>query len=188
MDFANYLRRFIISTKEITTSMVEKYLRRREPPSSAVDMEIPAVEQHQQGEAVQAGGGNSEVANYNYKQQQTIMLELPLVIVGFCFTTAIEIALYSLQPDARLPATLHLVSFAILLSFASLLVSKYIHSNLPFPSKVMEHLGVLFATIAFFLAITLSFPLCLKLTSWSIFALSLLAILICNLINKHPNP
>ncbi|XP_028068269.1 uncharacterized protein LOC114270844 [Camellia sinensis] len=77
-------------------------------------------------------------------QQQD--LELPKLVVAFCFTAAFEIAFRSVQ--AR---------------------------------RLLEHAGLLCGVTAFFVAITVSFPLCLKLiSSWVVYALSLLAISICN--------
>jgi hypothetical protein len=68
-------------------------------------------------------------------------LEWPDVIIAFCFESAIQIALQYEKPQhPKLPVSLFLLSFAILLTFCSLLVSQLISNRFPDVSKVLEKL------------------------------------------------
>ncbi|MCD9561164.1 hypothetical protein HAX54_020142 [Datura stramonium] len=112
------------------------------------------------------------------------------LFMAFCLTAGVEIALLSIQGNGRsdndddddgsLPLYFQLLSFFILLAFASLFVGRFIKCNYPVESQVLERAGILFATTAFYLAMTMSFSLFLKGCSWGIFLFSLLAIAICN--------
>ncbi|KAJ6873917.1 hypothetical protein NC651_032688 [Populus alba x Populus x berolinensis] len=54
-------------------------------------------------------------------------LEWPDVIIAFCFESAIQIAIqYEKSQHPKLPVSLFLHSFAILLTFCTLLVSQLI--------------------------------------------------------------
>ncbi|CAL5442068.1 unnamed protein product [Camellia sinensis] len=111
-------------------------------------------------------------------QQQD--LELPKLVVAFCFAAAFEIAFRSVQTRKHYPITFQLLCLLMVFALAFLVVAKYIVANYPKPGRLLEHAGLLCGVTAFFVAITVSFPLCLKLISWVVYALSLLAISICN--------
>ncbi|KAI7985252.1 hypothetical protein LOK49_LG14G00352 [Camellia lanceoleosa] len=111
-------------------------------------------------------------------QQQN--LELPKLVVAFCLTAAFEISFRSVQTRKHYPITFQLLCLLMVFALAFLVVAKYIVANYPKPGRLLEHAGLLCGVTAFFVAITVSFPLCLKLISWIIYALSLLAISICN--------
>ncbi|GMQ11097.1 hypothetical protein CsSME_00053863 [Camellia sinensis var. sinensis] len=113
----------------------------------------------------------------NAQQQE---LELPRLVVGFCMTAAFEIAFRSIQTRKHYPITFQLLCLLMVFAFASLVVAKYIAANHPNPGRFLEHAGILCGVTAFFVAITVPFPLYLKLISWIVYALSLLAISICN--------
>ncbi|KAM3380874.1 hypothetical protein P3S68_006447 [Capsicum galapagoense] len=112
------------------------------------------------------------------------------LFMAFCLTSGVEITLYALQAgnDSRspdhdhdsLPLCFQLLSFSILLAFASLLVGRFIKCNYPDESQVLERAGILLATTAYYLAMTMPFSLFLKGCSWGIYLFSLLAIAICN--------
>ncbi|KAF5934028.1 hypothetical protein HYC85_030199 [Camellia sinensis] len=107
--------------------------------------------------------------------------ELPMLVVEFCLTAAFEIAIRSNQtPTPYYSITFHLVCLVMVFAFAFMFVAKYISSKHPNPGRVLEHAGVVCGVTAFFVAITVSFLLCLKLISWIVYALSLLAIFIFN--------
>ena len=97
-----------------------------------------------------------------------------IVVIGFCLSSAIDMAILSLQVHSQLPALFHLFSLAILLAFASIVVSKFINPKFLLKVQVLEKCGV----TAFFKAITIQFPLYLKFASWTVYAISALAILI----------
>ncbi|XAR63852.1 hypothetical protein NMG60_11023973 [Bertholletia excelsa] len=111
--------------------------------------------------------------------RQNPNLDWAVLVIGLCFTSAIEIALEGVQAGVRLPLIFHLLSLAIMAAFASLFVAKHMY-EVP---RCWAGAGASWGGVCchgFFLAISVSFPLCLKLASWAIYAISLLVILICN--------
>ncbi|KAK9278600.1 hypothetical protein L1049_028173 [Liquidambar formosana] len=133
------------------------------PPSPALDLE-------------------AQVATSVHAQAQQNPNWLKIVL-AFCFSSAIEIALQSVQSQyshAQLPQTFHLLSLAILFSFASLFVAKFITSKSPVAARVLEQVGVFFAATAFFLAVTIPLPQSLKWIAWAVYAVCVLTILICH--------
>ena len=107
-------------------------------------------------------------------------MEWAEIVIAFCLAWAIDIVLLSVQVNSQFPVPFHLFSLAILLAFASTVVSKFINPKFLLTAQVLEKCGVFFTVTAFFIAITISFPFCLKFTSWVIYAISALAILICS--------
>ncbi|KAI7985873.1 hypothetical protein LOK49_LG14G00361 [Camellia lanceoleosa] len=93
-------------------------------------------------------------------QQQD--LELPKLVAAFCLTAALQ----SVQTRNHYPITFQLLRLLMVLALAFLVVAKYVVANYPKPGRFLEHAGVLCGVTAFFGAITVSFPLCLKLISW----------------------
>ena len=59
-------------------------------------------------------------------------MEWAEIVIAACWASAIDIALQSVQVKSQLPAAFHLLSFAILLAFASFFVSQFIKA--PFVS------------------------------------------------------
>ena len=92
-----------------------------------------------------------------------------IVVIGFCLSSAIDTAILSLQVQSQLPALFHLFSLAILLAFASIVVSKFINPKFLVTVQVLEKCGVFFTVTAFFMAITIPFPLFLKFASWAVY-------------------
>ncbi|PSR89069.1 hypothetical protein CEY00_Acc29263 [Actinidia chinensis var. chinensis] len=86
-------------------------------------------------------------------------------VVAFCLATAVETAIRSLQNSALYPVSFHLLYLFIVFAFASIVVSKYIAPKHPNGAPVLDNLGVFFGVTAFFVAITMAFPLCLKIGS-----------------------
>ena len=112
-------------------------------------------------------------------------LDWTMLLIAFCLTSAVDIALQSIQTTSNLPPCFHILSFSILLAFVSLFMAKFINPNSRMLSEALEKIGIFFAATAFFLAVTTAFPPWLKIISWAIYALSLLAIIICKLCNRH---
>ncbi|XP_049393468.1 uncharacterized protein LOC125857860 [Solanum stenotomum] len=122
---------------------------------------------------------------------ETNNFDRSMLFMAFCLTSGVEITLYSLQagnggsrnrnhdPDS-LPLCFQLLSFAILLAFTLLFVGRFIKSNYPAESELLERAGILFATTAFFHVMTMPLSLFLKGCSWGVYLFSLLAIAICN--------
>ena len=107
-------------------------------------------------------------------------MEWDKIVIAACWTSAIDIALQSVQVESQLPAAFHLLSLAILLAFASFFVSKFIQSKFLVTAQVLEKFGVFFTATAFLIAITIPFPFYLKFASWAVYTISVLAILICS--------
>ncbi|CAL5362459.1 unnamed protein product [Camellia sinensis] len=90
--------------------------------------------------------------------------ELPMLVVEFCLTAAFEIAIRSTQTPTTqyYSITFHLLCLVMVFAFAFIFVAKYVSSKHPNLGRVLEHAGVVCGVTAFFVAITVSFPLCLK--------------------------
>lgn len=106
------------------------------------------------------------VARQNMEQRN---LQWQDLIFGFCFTTALGIALQSTQAPSQLPLSFHLLSLTVVLTFSALFVAKLISSKYPVSAQVADEVAVFFVTTAFFLAITIPMPLCLKFLTWAIY-------------------
>ncbi|KAG5533533.1 hypothetical protein RHGRI_027650 [Rhododendron griersonianum] len=124
----------------------------------------------------------------NVQQQQQKNLDFPILVVAFCLTSVVEIAIGSLENHTVYPLSFHLLRLMIVFAFASIFVAKYIAPKKPNAARLLESVGVFFGVTAFFLAVTISFPRCLMIISWIIYALSLLAILLCNFPRPLPHP
>ncbi|CAL5445065.1 unnamed protein product [Camellia sinensis] len=100
-----------------------------------------------------------------------------MLVLEFCLTAAFEIAIRSNQtPTQYYSIAFHLVCLVMVFAFAFIFAAKYVSSKHPNLGRVLDHAGVVCGVTAFFVAITVSFLLCLKLISWIVYALSLLAI------------
>ncbi|KAH7856655.1 hypothetical protein Vadar_003969 [Vaccinium darrowii] len=142
------------------------------PPSSPTEPQNPSVPDLVQPIAQQLPIPNA--------QQRQNNLDFPMLVVAFCLTVAIDTAAQSLQNHIVRPLHFHLLCLMVVFAFASIFVAKYISPKYPNAARVLDQAGVSFGVTAFFLAVTTSFPLCLMIISWIIYALSLLAIIICN--------
>lgn len=108
------------------------------------------------------------------------------VIMGFCFSSALEIAILSAETQKELSPSFCVLSFAILLTFLSLFFSKLIAHKFPAASKAIDKAAIFVAATTFALATTI--PLIakfrkLKYAVWALYALSLLIIFACNFID-----
>nr|CCH50998.1 T3.5 [Malus x robusta] len=97
------------------------------------------------------------------------------IILAYCLSTAIAMALIPIQVHSKqLPLTFCFLGLVITLSFSSILVTKCIqNSKCP---RIIVHLfhyfGVFFGVTAFFVSITIPFPLWFKCTASVIYAAS----------------
>ncbi|GLT91631.1 hypothetical protein SLE2022_095080 [Rubroshorea leprosula] len=112
----------------------------------------------------------SDVAQQNLQWQNAIL--------AFCFTTAIEISLQFAKSQSKLSLPFSLVSLAILLTFALLLIAKMIRRELTKVSQVLEKVAFLIATATFCYTTTIPFSVGFKCVIWSIFTISLLILVI----------
>ncbi|KAB2616419.1 hypothetical protein D8674_023007 [Pyrus ussuriensis x Pyrus communis] len=110
-------------------------------------------------------------------------LDWAKIIVAYCLSTAIGMALIPIQLHSnQLPLTFCFLGLAILLAFTCIMVSKFIqYSN---PPRIIVHLfhyfGVFFGVTAFFISVTIPFPLWFKCTAFLIYVASGLVVLICH--------
>lgn len=103
-------------------------------------------------------------------------------IISFCFTASIEIAVQSAQWPSPCSPLFSWLALAISLAFAAVFVATSIDaSRFVVLIHVLEHLSVFFAATAFFIAISIPFPMYIKCVSWTVYVISLLAISVCHL-------
>ncbi|CAI9787293.1 unnamed protein product [Fraxinus pennsylvanica] len=99
-------------------------------------------------------------------------------IISFCFASAFGIAM--LPPSQRETLQMFFFCVLVILAFSFMWVRKYIQSRYPYWAEKMELAGILCGSTAFFLGISMSFPLILKAFSGFIYILCLIVIFICN--------
>ena len=99
------------------------------------------------------------------------VIERPVfeIIVCLCFAAATEIALVSAQLQHPLLPIFHFLSLSVLFGFASIFMSKVINTEFPNAARVLETASVFFVVTAFFIAISIPFPLSLKLTVFAVY-------------------
>ncbi|KAM1098886.1 hypothetical protein TB2_005420 [Malus domestica] len=132
----------------------------------------------------------------NYKYLTNNNLEWANIIAVFCLTAAIGLALLPFQiPSRHVPHTaiFYFLGLSVLLAFTCILVSKSIHFNYcPVGisiAHIFHHVGLFFGVTAFFISISIPFPLWFKCTAYSIYAAAFLLVLLCNLhFNKYYKP
>ena len=100
------------------------------------------------------------------------------LMIGFCLSVALEMASLSAQINTQLSATFHLLSLANLFAFACFFVSQFIKPKFLVAAQKLKNFGVFFSVTAFFMAITIPFPLYLKFTTGAIYTISVFAIII----------
>ncbi|GLT58242.1 hypothetical protein SLA2020_311530 [Shorea laevis] len=84
---------------------------------------------------------------HSYVAQQN--LQWQNAILAFCFTSAIQISLQFAKSQSKPPLPFSLVSLAILLTFALILIAKMIRRELTKVSQVLENVAFLIATATF---------------------------------------
>ena len=92
------------------------------------------------------------VARQNMEQRN---LQWQDLLFGFCFTSALGIALRSTRDPSQLPLSLRLFSLIVILAFSTIFVAKLISSKCPGQAQVLEKVAVFFWITAFFLAISI---------------------------------
>ncbi|GMN54207.1 hypothetical protein TIFTF001_023339 [Ficus carica] len=101
------------------------------------------------------------------------------IMVAVCYTAAIDIAVMSLQIHSQLPISFFLVLLAVLFAFSSFLISKFL-SKFRKAARVLDRAGVFFAVTGFFIAISIPFPLCLQIITWTVYSICLFVVVLCN--------
>ena len=100
------------------------------------------------------------------------------LMIGFCLSAALEMTSVYAQIKSQLPVTFHLLSLAILLAFACFFVSQFIKPKFLVKAQKLKNFGVFFSVTAFFMAITIPFPLYFKIATGAIYTISVFAIII----------
>lgn len=100
-------------------------------------------------------------------------------ILTLCFTTAIGIAIQSMEKEFRFPPSFHWLSVANSLTFSSLFVAKFIGRKSPAAVKVLEQVAVFLAATIFFLAVTIPLPPHFIYAAWAIYAVTMIIVFIC---------
>ncbi|KAK7844330.1 hypothetical protein CFP56_010996 [Quercus suber] len=148
MDISLRFREFLLSILASMSQLIppSSHTPPTEPqPSQTTDPEAPPV-------TTVVAKQNIELRNPQWQD----------IIMGFCFTSALQIALQYTKTPSQLPLSFHLLSLTVVLTFSALFVAKIISSKYPVSAQVVDEVAVFFVTTAFFLAITIPMPLCLK--------------------------
>ncbi|KAB2607494.1 hypothetical protein D8674_007211 [Pyrus ussuriensis x Pyrus communis] len=120
-------------------------------------------------------------------------LDWATIIVVFCLTTAIGIALLPFQGPSgqlHLPVIFYFLGLSVILAFTCILLSKFIHFNYC-PggitiAPIFHQFGLFFGVTAFFISISIPFPLWFKCAALSIYVVTFLLVVLCNLhFNKY---
>ncbi|KAJ9677178.1 hypothetical protein PVL29_022266 [Vitis rotundifolia] len=131
------------------------------PPPQSPPPSLPYAENMAE-EVEVAQPVTDQVVEAHSHVEQTVQ-PWPMLVINSCCTWATQIASHtSFQPSL----SCHLLSVATV----RFVISMFLRA-----ARVLEHSAILFVVTAFFLAITMSFPICLKCLSWPLYALCLLA-------------
>ncbi|KAM1802758.1 hypothetical protein ACFX12_028817 [Malus domestica] len=116
------------------------------------------------------------------------------MIIMFCLTTTIGLALLPVQiHSGHLPVIFYFLGLSVLLAFTCILVSKFVHfsycpAGISIP-QLFHNFGFFFGVTAFFISLTIPFPLWFKCVAYSIYVATFLFIRLCNLhFNKYYKP
>ncbi|KAK4566571.1 hypothetical protein RGQ29_002728 [Quercus rubra] len=170
MNSVHSFKEFLLSIRLYTHVAMSQLLPRsahspptQPQPSQTTDLESPPVTPV------------PVVARQNMEQRN---LQWQDLIFGFCFTSALGIALQSTQVPSQLPLSFHLLSLTVILAFSTLFVAKLISSKFPVQAQVVEKVAVFFLITAFFLAISIPMPLSLKFFTWAMYGVLLLTVFV----------
>ncbi|PON52203.1 hypothetical protein PanWU01x14_210450 [Parasponia andersonii] len=130
---------------------------------------------------------NSGSASAAAESRQQSCTDWSSTMLPVCFGAAIAIAVVSVQYRSRttmeeLPTTFHLVSLGVLIASAFFYVSKFMGPKFGAAAEVLERVGVFFMATSLFMAITVPFPLWLRVVTWVVYVISLLVVLVSNLL------
>ncbi|KAJ6677620.1 IMAP FAMILY MEMBER 1 putative-RELATED [Salix viminalis] len=108
-------------------------------------------------------------------------VRLNKTLLGLCFAAAIQIATQSKQAaESGINNSISLLSLGTAAIFAALLTSHCIGAKKPNASRVLEKVAFFLAATTFFFAIATPCPLGIKCAVWSLYIISLIAIVTCN--------
>ena len=119
---------------------------------------------------------NSDIDKKNIEWQNIVLM--------FCFTTAIGIAIQSSEMNSQFPPSFQWLSLANVLTFSALFVAKFVGKVSPTTVKVLEQGAILLAATIFFLATTISLTQHLKYVTWAIYVVTMIVVFICKRLCK----
>lgn len=119
---------------------------------------------------------NSDIDKKNIEWQNMVLM--------FCFTTAIGIAIQSTEMNSQFPPSFQWLSLANVLTFSALFVAKFVGKVSPTTVKVLEQGAILLAATIFFLATTISLTQHLKYVTWAIYVVTMIVVFICKRLCK----
>ena len=119
---------------------------------------------------------NSDIDKKNIEWQNVVLM--------FCFTTAIGIAIQSTEMNSQFPPSFQWLSLANVLTFSALFVAKFVGKVSPTAVKVLELGAILLAATIFFLATTISLTQHLKYVTWAIYVVTMIVVFICKRLCK----
>lgn len=110
------------------------------------------------------------------------------VIMAFCFTAVLEIALQTscdqpIKPHDhhhQLPEKFDFLLMVISFTFSTLFISKFINSKFLTTVQLLEQVGIFFSVTAFFVVVSIQLPIYLKFANWAIYAISLFIVWVSN--------
>ncbi|KAJ0035883.1 hypothetical protein Pint_25847 [Pistacia integerrima] len=156
MAISQSVKEFFLSLIRFIISQMSQIRQRMYPPpssqppsSSSTDIESQAAVVPQQ--------------NHN-----PLLHQWGNILMAFCFTSALEIAILSAQIQSQLPVSFHILSFAILLIFLFLLVSSFIGHHFKTINQVLELVSVILFATTFVFTIAIPFRLSLKCLAWTL--------------------
>ncbi|KAJ6690924.1 IMAP FAMILY MEMBER 1 putative-RELATED [Salix koriyanagi] len=119
-----------------------------------------------------------ELANMS---RAKLEMEWQKVLISMCCTSVLEIALHFHQITHPRLDSLHLACILLAIVFSCLFVSHSINpTKFPRTTNVLGKVAAFLASTVFFIIISIPFPPGVKWATWIIYAITLLAIAICN--------
>ncbi|TXG72762.1 hypothetical protein EZV62_001341 [Acer yangbiense] len=101
------------------------------------------------------------------------------IVMAFCFSSALEIALLFAQTKSQLPLSFYILSLAILLTFLCLFVANFIGPHFTNTAQLLEKIAALLVATTVVFTIAIPLPLILKCVIWVLYAVALFAVLLC---------
>ena len=99
-------------------------------------------------------------------------------MLAFCMASSMAIALLPVRLHSQFQSSLPCLALALLLGFTSFFLSVFIHAKFVVAVRLLQKWGQFFTVTAFFMAISLRFSLFFKCTSWAVYFISFLGIVI----------
>ncbi|KAJ4961598.1 hypothetical protein NE237_021508 [Protea cynaroides] len=119
---------------------------------------------------------SEDTRSSHYPSTPVEVIDWGKTILEFCLMTAIALIPFSFQTHLHLSSSFYMFCILILLAFASSLTGILFRTKLPTAAAVLELMAIIFAVLAFFMAMEMILhPPGLKWVTWIICALSFLS-------------